>query len=89
VVTGSQMLVPFLSSLQSSLSSPVPSHRICGYFDKSSRSRTVNRRISRQNIKEGLLEKSKLAQRACEDGHNVGWDEDRILEIEINSRYRK
>jgi hypothetical protein len=40
-------------------------------------------------ISEGPLEKSKLAQHAYEEGHRVGWDEARILEIESNSRYRK
>jgi hypothetical protein len=43
----------------------------------------------RHNLKEGLLEKSKLAQHAYEEGHRVVWDEARILEIESNSRYRK
>ena len=43
----------------------------------------------RHNVKEGLLEKSKLAQHAFEKGHKVDWDEDRILEIESNTRYRK
>jgi hypothetical protein len=38
---------------------------------------------------EGLLEKSKLAQHAYEEGHRVGCDEARILEIESNSMYRK
>jgi hypothetical protein len=33
------------------------------------------------NLKEGLLEKSKLAQHAYEEGHRVGWDEASILEI--------
>jgi hypothetical protein len=37
----------------------------------------------------GLIEKSKLAQHAYEEGHRVSWDEARILEIESNSRYRK
>jgi hypothetical protein len=41
------------------------------------------------NMKEGLLEKSKLAQHAYEEGHRVIWDEVRILEIESNSRQRK
>jgi hypothetical protein len=41
------------------------------------------------NLEESLLEKSKLAQRAYEEGHKVGWDEDRLLEIGSNSRYRK
>jgi hypothetical protein len=44
---------------------------------------------TRHNLKEGLLEKSKLVQHAYEEGHRVGWDEARILEIESNSRYRK
>jgi hypothetical protein len=37
----------------------------------------------------GLLEKSKLAQHAYEEGHRVGWADARILETENNSRYRK
>jgi hypothetical protein len=37
----------------------------------------------------GFLEKSKLAQHAHEEGHRIGWDDARILEIESNSRYRK
>jgi hypothetical protein len=43
----------------------------------------------RHNQKEGLVEKSNLAHPACEEGHRVGWDEARILEIESNSKYRK
>jgi hypothetical protein len=43
----------------------------------------------RHDLKEGLLEKSKVVQRAYEEGHRVGCDEARILEIESNSRYRK
>jgi hypothetical protein len=42
----------------------------------------------RHNLK-GLLEKSKLAQHAYEEGHRVGWDKARILEIESKSWYRK
>jgi hypothetical protein len=38
---------------------------------------------------ECFQEKSKLAQHVYEEGHSVGWDEARILEIEISSRYRK
>jgi hypothetical protein len=41
------------------------------------------------NLRAGLLEKSKLVQHAYEEGHRVGWDEARILEIESNSRYTK
>jgi hypothetical protein len=43
----------------------------------------------RYNLKEGLLEKSKLAQQAYMEGHRVIWDEARILEIGSNSRNRK
>jgi hypothetical protein len=43
----------------------------------------------RHSLKEGLLEKSKLAQHAYEERHRVSWDEARSLEIESNSRYRK
>jgi hypothetical protein len=42
-----------------------------------------------EHLKEGFLERSRLAQHACEEGHRVIWDEARILEIEINSRHRK
>jgi hypothetical protein len=43
----------------------------------------------RHNLKEGILEKSKLSQHTYEGDHSVGWDEARILEIESNSRYKK
>jgi hypothetical protein len=49
----------------------------------------VRLREHRHNLKEGLPEKSKLAQHAFEEGHRVDWDEATILEIESNSRYRK
>jgi hypothetical protein len=49
----------------------------------------VRLREHRHNLQQGLLEKSKLAQHAYEEGHRVGWDDARVLEIESNSRYRK
>jgi hypothetical protein len=49
----------------------------------------VGLREHKYHLREGLLEKSKLAQHAYEEGHRVGWEEARILEIESNSRYRK
>jgi hypothetical protein len=42
-----------------------------------------------QNLTYGLLEESKLAQHAYEEGNRIGWSEARDLEIESNSRYRK
>jgi hypothetical protein len=63
----------------------------CGrsYTGKTSRPLAVWLREHRQNLQQGLQEKSKLAQHAYEEGHRVGWDNARILEIESNSRYRK
>jgi hypothetical protein len=59
------------------------------YIGKTGRPIAVQLRENRHNLKEGLLEKLKLVKRACEEGHMVGWDEARILEIESNSRYMK
>jgi hypothetical protein len=49
----------------------------------------IRLREHRHNLKEGLLEKSKLVQHVYEEGHREVWDEARILEIDSNSRYRK
>jgi hypothetical protein len=43
----------------------------------------------RHNLIEGLLEKSKLAQHAYEEGHKIGWDKARILDTESQSKYSK
>jgi predicted GIY-YIG superfamily endonuclease len=63
----------------------------CGrsYIGETGRPLAVKLREHKHNLKEGLLEKSKLAQHAYEQGHRLGWNEARILEIESNSRYRK
>jgi hypothetical protein len=49
----------------------------------------VRLREHKHNFKEGLTEKSKLAQHAYEEDHKVMWDEARVLEVESNRRYRK
>jgi hypothetical protein len=46
-------------------------------------------RENRHNLRQGLLEKSKLAQHANEGGNWVGGDDARVLEIASNSRCRK
>jgi hypothetical protein len=63
----------------------------CGrsYIEETGRPLAVRLREHRHNLQQGLLEKSKLAQHAYEEGHRVGWDDARVLEIESNSRYRK
>jgi hypothetical protein len=48
----------------------------------------VRLREHRHDLQLDLLQKSKLAQLAYEEGHRVGWDEAMILEIESNSRSR-
>jgi hypothetical protein len=61
----------------------------CGrsYIGETDRPLAVRLREHKHILREGRLEKSKLAQHAYEEGHMVGWDEGRILEIESNSRY--
>jgi predicted GIY-YIG superfamily endonuclease len=63
----------------------------CGrcYIGEIGRPLSVRIREHRHNLKEGLLDKSKLAQHVYEEGHRVGWEEARVSEIESNSRYRK
>jgi hypothetical protein len=41
------------------------------------------------NLRNGLLDRSKLAQHAFEEGHRISWNEAKILQIEVNSRQRK
>jgi hypothetical protein len=43
----------------------------------------------RHNRRDGLTEKSYVVQLACEEGHRIRWNEERILDVENNSRYRK
>jgi hypothetical protein len=41
------------------------------------------------NLTQGLLEESKLAQHAYEEGHKICWKEAEVLQIEPNTAYRK
>jgi hypothetical protein len=61
----------------------------CGRNYISETGRPLAVRLREHNLQQSLLKKSKLAQHAYEEGHRVGWDEARILEIESNSRYKK
>jgi hypothetical protein len=40
-------------------------------------------------LTQGLLEKSKMAQHAYEEGHKICWKEAKVLQIEPNATYRK
>jgi hypothetical protein len=59
------------------------------YIGETCRPLAMRPREHRHNLQQGLLEKSKLAQHSSEEGHKVGWDDARVLEIESDSRYRK
>jgi hypothetical protein len=63
----------------------------CGrsYIGETGRPLAVQNHELRHNLREGLLQKSKLTQHAYGEGHRVSWDEARILEIENNSTHRK
>jgi hypothetical protein len=54
-------------------------HRIKGFSDF----------VHRPDSKELEDEKFKLTKHSYEEGHKVGWDEARILDIESHSKYRK
>jgi hypothetical protein len=41
------------------------------------------------NLTQGLLDKSKLAQHAYEEGHKICWKDAKVLQIEPNATYRK
>jgi hypothetical protein len=59
------------------------------YTGEMSRPLVVCIQEHRHNLKKGLLEKSKLAQHAFEEDHQVRWNKVKILQTEINSRCRK
>jgi hypothetical protein len=63
----------------------------CGrsYIGETGRSLAVWLREQKHNLKEGLLEKSKLVQHAYEEDHKVMWDQARVLEVESYSRFKK
>jgi predicted GIY-YIG superfamily endonuclease len=63
----------------------------CGrsYVGETGRPLSVRIREHKLNLKNGLLDKSKLAQHAFEEGHQISWNEAMILQIEVNSRQRK
>jgi hypothetical protein len=59
------------------------------YIGEKDRLLAVRLQEHKHNVKEGRLEKSKLAQHAYKEGRRVVWDEAKISEIESNRRYRK
>jgi hypothetical protein len=65
--------------------------RDCGRCYTGETSRRLEARIKehKYNLTQGLVEKSKLPQHACEEGHKICWKEEKVLQIEPNTTYRK
>jgi predicted GIY-YIG superfamily endonuclease len=63
----------------------------CGrcYIGETSRLLEVRIKEHKYNLIQGLLEKSKLAQHAYEEGHKICQNEAKVLQIEPNTTYRK
>ena len=58
-------------------------------LEKLSRQLAIQIQEQGQNLKQGHLEISILAQHDYEEGHWVGWNEANILQTWPNTRYRK
>jgi hypothetical protein len=56
---------------------------------ETSRPLEVHIKEHKYNLMQGLLEKSKLAQYAYEEGHKICWKEVKALQTELNTTYRK
>jgi hypothetical protein len=63
----------------------------CGrcYIGETSRLLEVLIKEHKYKLKQDLLEKSKLAQHAYEEGQKTCWKEAMVLQIEPNTTYRK
>jgi hypothetical protein len=59
------------------------------YIGETSRPLEVRIKEHKYNLTQGLLEKSKLAQHAYDEGHKICWNEARVLQIETNTQFRK
>jgi predicted GIY-YIG superfamily endonuclease len=57
------------------------------YIGETSRPLEVRIKEHKYNLTQGLLEKSKLAQHACEEEHKICWKEAKVLQIEPNTTY--
>jgi hypothetical protein len=57
--------------------------------DATSAKKKVRIKEHKYNPTQGLLGKSKLAQHAYEEGHEMRWKEAKVLQIKPNTTYRK
>jgi hypothetical protein len=63
----------------------------CGrcYIGETSRPSEIRIKEYKYNWTQSLLKKSKLAQHAYEEGHQIHWKDVNVLQIEPNTTYRK
>jgi glycosylphosphatidylinositol transamidase (GPIT) subunit GPI8 len=63
----------------------------CGrrHIGKTSRPLDIRIKEHKYNLTQGVLEKSKLAQHAYEEDHKICWNKAKVLQIELNTTYRK
>jgi hypothetical protein len=63
----------------------------CGrsYIGEMSRPLGIHIKEHKHNLKQGLLEKSKLTQHSYEEGYRIKWDEAKAIQKEQNTTYRK
>jgi hypothetical protein len=59
------------------------------YIGETSRPLKVRIKEHKFNLTQGLLEKSKSAQRAYAKGHKICWNKARVLQIKPNTTFRK
>jgi hypothetical protein len=59
------------------------------YISETGRHFEVCIKERKRNLTQDLLEKSKLAQHAYEEGHKICWSEKKVFQIEPNTIYRK
>jgi hypothetical protein len=67
----------------------IPYDHVRCYIGGTSRSLEVRIKEHKYNLTQGLLEKSKLAQRVFEEGHKICGKEAKVLQIEPGTTFRK
>jgi hypothetical protein len=67
----------------------IPCNCVRCYIGETSGPFEVRVKEHKYNLTQVLLEKSKLAQHAYEEGHSICWNEVKVFQIEPNPTYRK
>jgi hypothetical protein len=59
------------------------------YFGETGTLLEVHIKEHKHNLRQGVMEKLKLAQHAYDKGHQICWKEAKVLQIELNNICRK